>query len=39
MGPVENAIESDLLLILNDLKSDADDDVKFFTKKAISMRA
>jgi hypothetical protein len=34
---MENAIESDLLSILNDLKSDEDDDVKFYSKKAISM--
>lgn len=37
IGPMENAIESDLLAILNDLKSDEDDDVKFYSKKAISM--
>jgi hypothetical protein len=37
LGPIENAIESDLLSILNDLKSDEDDDVKFYSKKAISM--
>ena len=37
IGPMENAIESDLLSILNDLKSDDDDDVKFYSKKAISM--
>ena len=37
IGPMENAIESDLLSILNDLKSDEDDDVKFYSKKAISM--
>ena len=37
IGPMENAIESDLLSILNDLKSDEDDDVKFYAKKAISM--
>lgn len=38
IGPVENAIESDLLSILNELKSDEDDDVKYYTKKAISIR-
>lgn len=37
-GPAENAIESDLLGILNELKNDDDEDVKFFTKKAISLR-
>jgi hypothetical protein len=34
---LENSIESDLLSILNDLKSDDDDDVKYYAKKAISM--
>lgn len=38
IGPIENAIESDLLQILNELKLDQDDDVKFYTKKAISLK-
>ena len=38
MGQIENAIEADLLQILNEQKNDEDEDVKFFTKKAISLR-
>ena len=38
IGPIENGIESEMLAILNDLKSDVDDDVKYYTKKAISKR-
>jgi len=35
---MDNAIEGDLLQILSDLKSDADDDVKYYTKKAIALK-
>jgi len=35
-SPVDGQIEQDLLSILNDLKSDEDDDVKYYTKKAIA---
>jgi len=38
MSPVENAIESELLNILMQLKDDRDDDVKFFTRKAIALQ-
>lgn len=38
IGATENAIESELLQILNDLKSDDDDDVKYYAKKSISMQ-
>jgi len=38
IGPIENGIESEMLSILNELKSDIDDDVKYYTKKAISKR-
>lgn len=38
MGPIESAVESELLQILNELKSDSDDDVKFYTKKAINLK-
>ena len=34
---LDNAIEAELLQILNMLKNDVDDDVKFYTKKAIVM--
>ena len=37
LGPIENQVESDLLSILNDLKSDEDDDVKYYSKRAIAM--
>jgi len=36
IGPIENGIESEMLAILNELKSDIDDDVKYYTKKAIT---
>ena len=38
IGAIENAIEADLLQILNELKTDSDDDVKFYTKKAIALK-
>jgi hypothetical protein len=34
MGPVESSIDTDLILLLSDLKNDEDDDVKFYAKKA-----
>ena len=37
-GAIENSIEADLLQILNDMKNDPDDDVKFYTKKAIALK-
>jgi serine/threonine-protein phosphatase 2A regulatory subunit A len=38
VGPIETSVESELLQILNELKSDSDDDVKFYTKKAIQLK-
>ncbi len=34
----DNNLESDILQILNELKTDDDDDVKFYTKKAIVLK-
>ena len=34
----DNNLESDILQILNELKTDEDDDVKFYTKKAIVLK-
>jgi len=34
-GNIDNMIESEILSVLNELKTDEDDDVKYYTKKAI----
>ena len=34
-GPVDGQVEGEILQVLNELKNDADDDVKYYTKKAI----
>ena len=38
MTQAEIKVESELLKILDELKLDSDNDVKFYTKKAISMK-
>lgn len=38
MSAMDNQIESDLLAILNDLKSDEDEDVKYYTSRAIAIK-
>lgn len=38
MSAMDNQIEGDLLTILNELKSDEDEDVKYYTSRAIAIK-
>ena len=37
--PVEGQLDQELIQVLNELKQDEDDDVKFFTRKALTDNA